>query len=151
MVWHVVYIFGLAVMAALNAIFPRKMWGLFKSWKYKNPETVEPSDLVVAWYRFTGVVGAIALTWLGVWMLIEMRREATCNQVMAELSELHEQGGFDAVEQRADELGMEAEERTSSSFFRPEGIVVTRDDKIFGILEPHLDGWECERAFLGDA
>jgi hypothetical protein len=145
-VWYLLYPLALAVLCALNAILPRRMWGLFKSWKYRNPETVEPSDLVVAWYRFTGVVGAIALTGLAVWMFVTMRQEAACNEVMAELTELYGQGSADAVEQRAEELGMEVEELTGTSRVAPYGFEITQDGETIGFIRPQIDDWTCDPA-----
>jgi hypothetical protein len=149
-VWYVVYPLALAVLCVLNAVVPRKMWGLFKSWKYKNPETVEPSDLVVAWYRFTGVVGAIALTGFAIWFFLEARREAICNDVMSELSERYEDGGDDAVAQRAGELGMEVEGLTGTSRVAPYGFEVTQDGETIGFLRPQLGDWTCDPPLVQD-
>jgi hypothetical protein len=143
-VWYVLYPLALAVVCVLNAVFPRKMWGLFKSWKYKNPETVEPSDLVVAWYRFTGIVGAIALTGFAIWFFLDARREAICDDVMSELSQRYIDGGSDALEQRAGELGVDVEGLTGTSRVAPYDYEIRQDGETIGYLRPQTGGWTCD-------
>ncbi len=115
----------------LNVVFPRKMWGLFKAWRFKNPETVEPSDLVVWWYRVSGVLGVILLVGLGVFGFTEYRRNARCEAHLPELKQLYTTGGAAAVQRRAQDLGLEAKDETEpyGGSTRIGRIVITEDGK----------------------
>lgn len=132
-----VYALVLAALCVCTALFPRTMWGLFKSIRFKNPATVEPSDLVVAWYRIIGIVGAALFGGVVVLMLLgetPPQKRAQCEEVLSELSQVRPLAGFAAVEQRADELGLEVEEITSGG--RPPRIAIIDDGERLGALIP---------------
>jgi hypothetical protein len=146
---------GLLVIAAWGlycAIFPRRVWGWFRSWRFKNPEAVEPSDLVLAWRSVTSGIAAIVLLYFGVHTLVvesPQERLERCDQTVAELRELYaeEDESLPPVRQRARELGVEIEVNRSGT--GPPRIWIMDGDDYLGLLtEPgfsDLNDTECWR------
>lgn len=64
-----VYFLVLGTIAVLSAVFPRKAFRIFEAWKFKNSDTVELDDSVLAWRVFINAVAAVVSYALGVWNL----------------------------------------------------------------------------------
>ncbi|MGP4024283.1 hypothetical protein [Actinomadura sp. 3N407] len=73
--WDVFFFVVLIVLCMCNIVFPRRMWGLFKSWRFQNPDVVEPSALVLGWYRLSSAMVLILIVGLGVYGFMEDRRD----------------------------------------------------------------------------
>ena len=128
-----IFIVPLTISLA-NIFFPRRVWGLFKSWRFRNPDAVEPSELVVLWYRAGGVVGVILVVVVGVNTLTDYRRHARCEELLPELKSHYATGGISAVEQRAGDLGLEVKDLTYGGPVRLGRIVVTDEGKPFATI-----------------
>lgn len=135
-IWFVFLFTVLLAVCVCDVVLPRRMWGLFKSWRFKNPDVVEPSDLVVLWYRVSGVLGAVLIVSLGVYGTMAYLRHARCEEFLPELKARYATGGVAAVQKRAHNLGLEVEDETESltGSTRVGRIVVTEDGKPFATL-----------------
>jgi hypothetical protein len=133
--WMVVYGVVLVAICVVNILFPRQMWGLFKAWRFKNPETVEPSDLVIWWYRVSSTLGIILIAGVGVVLFVEYREDTRCEKVLPEFERLHQSGGVEAVERRARDLGLEVKDQTMVvGYSRTGSVVITDDGKPFATI-----------------
>ncbi|GLZ09396.1 hypothetical protein Acsp03_68620 [Actinomadura sp. NBRC 104412] len=130
----------LVTLCLLNVLFPRRMWGLFKSWRFKNPEVVEPSELVVWWYRISGALGMILLIGLGVYGVPRYYAVARCEKVLAELENVAETGGASAVERRARELGLDVRDGPALSG----RLTITDDGEPFASVPANGSKGYCE-------
>jgi hypothetical protein len=134
--WTLLLLIVLLTICVCDVVFPRKMWGLFKAWRFKNPETVEPSDLVLWWYRVSGVLGAVLIVGVGVFGWTAYRGHARCEELLAELKNLYKTGGVSAVERRAHDLGLEVTDQTEaySRSARIGRVVITEDGEPFATI-----------------
>jgi hypothetical protein len=140
-VWYVFLFAVLLTIAVCNILFPRRMWGLFKSWRFQNPDVVEPPDLVLWWYRGSSILGVILLVSVGIYGGMEYHRRVRCAEVLPELKRLFAAADASALKRRADELGLEVRKMTSGRYSTREKIVITDDGKPFATI------W----TFTGDA
>lgn len=127
----VLIIIVLVTIYVCNILFPRRMWGLFKAWRFQDPDAVEPSGLVLWWIRVSSALGLILMGGVAVYAVIEHRQDERCAAVLAELRELHEKGGLSAVQRRAEELDLEVEDLTREP---GERIMITEDGELFVTL-----------------
>lgn len=142
--WDVFFFVVLIVLCMCNIVFPRRMWGLFKSWRFQNPDVVEPSALVLGWYRLSSAMVLILIVGLGVYGFMEDRRDDRCEAVLQELRKLYAAGGVSAVRERADDLGLEIDDRTRDRYAPGGQIVITEDGRPFATIwavnsEGHCD------------
>jgi hypothetical protein len=111
-VWPLLLLGLLAFLSLLGVLLPREMWTIshaWRSWQYKDPDALEPSDLAVASYRLMGIVGVVLFVGLGGFVVTRNIDERRCEDAMEKLGDAYDQDGFDGVRRRAEELGLEAE------------------------------------------
>lgn len=134
----------LVAICVCNIVFPRRMWGLFKAWRFQNPDVVEPSVLVLWWYRVSSSLFLILLVGGSVYVLMEQRRDDRCESVLAELRNLSATGGVPAVRQRADELDLDVEVPAQGRGAPRGKIVITEDGEPFATLWALTSEGHCD-------
>ena len=119
------------------------MWRFFEGWQFKNPDDVELSDAADLLSVVTGVVGAVFLTGLGIWMIVTEDQRG-CEQILSQLEDATAGVDFDTsgIEEISDDfearwdldgtaaqLDVELVERGSSL------EVVDEDGNVLGTLD----------------
>lgn len=109
-----VFVVAVGLVCLFGVVRPRVFWR-FRHWRweFKNPDLVEPSDAVLWWIRVVNLIWAGVLFAVAIKMVVaevsQPRAQARCESVLSELSWIYGEEGFEAMERRADELGLDVE------------------------------------------